>query len=727
MDINNLNFSNIILFFRFQSFPLLLNIVFLSFWLPSLFIFFYKKNKVFLYLSLAFLFLFMKEMMFFLTAKDIFSNLEKNSFLDITFNQFLLEVLLFYFFSFTIFKVFQKIHLPQKIVYFKSTKLIKTILLYPLALIIAVGFAVGSIVSFSEMSLVLAAIILLTISFKQNSINLAERNYSFFNVPQIKKETLVSFKIFLVIHFLFFLLFFYYLIIFFLGQGDFSSSGNSLNYLTNHQQVGIIIEKYSHPIKSVAYFFLLFFASSILRSFSLLESNKKSFYAKTEIIQQNFFNKLNEEKALFAPPMTLLKKSLIWLKEKLNIDYLIIDFPNLSIHLIIPKEYNNSSLEQSLNNSKEHYFPYVKQTILSEKNQDKTFFYANLLGLSRPIQKKFNDFIIYNQIEKFSSFVPANSLMSVPIFSSKKEIPQGHLIAINNKKTYWEKDFDLAFFESFSKKLNILLGYFKTYQPNQQKLDEIVADRIDQKYIKEIKLLEKKYGINVIPTIHSKNKIEFQISTLLEAAYPNNFYFIKEKEKEVFIFANYFLAGKNRNENIFNNLALLSGLSEEFIKSRSSTKNLAVFMRKVNNFFSFLKIEENFISSLAINYNFKNRILSFSNAAYRPLISYNSKKDEFWSYNINEGIPMGLKKREQFEENKLAVNQGDIFFFFPQSILEKNAKGKKYDFNALYRLIRNNLKNSLPAITEAIKKNVENFFGEKYNNRIIILVFKITH
>ncbi len=714
MEILSDFFFKIFLFLKFKSFPILLNIVFLSYWIPLLFFFFVKKERHFLWLSLAFLILFIKEIMLFFSLDLIFPSLSSNA--EITVSNYewvILETFFFYIFFLILLKIFRDSTKVKNFFYpaIEPKNIFLTWLRIPMFILVMVITFLFSPASFLSPLFIIFSIIALLIYILR-----IYKDYSHFSHVLLNKEVITSIRIFLSISAFIFTTFFYYFTLLILNQ----EGGNTFIDLT---RVETFLERFIPPAKSLNYFFLCFFASALVKHSFFMQKNIKKTKDLSESVINSFFSNLNEDKITLSQPIALLKKSLFWIKEKLNADYVIFHFPEFLLSpIIITSEEKENKVEKKIID-----FPYFKEVLTDPTYMNNDFFFTNLVSKGEVVRDEFSHFLgsEYGFTEDYKeNFVPANSLISlrfqVPFLDNKR----GNIILINNRKTYWHEDHEVIILKKFVDYLKGFLVHLVTYKKNYLKRSEIINEKVDKEFIKEIHILEKKYMKQGL----DKNSkfLDVRSFTLFPDSYPNNSFLIKEKEEEVFVLSNYFQEAINKNTMVMNSLALLNGLGEEFVNSKKAEKSPAMFLRKTNNFLCNFKQEENFISSFVFSYNVKSKKLHFSNALHRPLLVYKTAEKEFWLQDINErGLPLGLKKGEEYKDDSLTLNLGDILIFLPESLSKKNVNGEEYNFDLLYKLIRENLSTSFDSLIEIIKSSIENFYVADSPNRIVVLFIKV--
>ena len=653
--------------------------------------------------------------MLFVNSKGIFPDLQQVNFTDIMFNWIVLEALFFYFFYLFFIRLYTNPSLNSEYYYPKPIEANSSFFLKRRSVFFFAFLVLATLLFYHWLNFSIVFFIAFVIISMQKYVEWVRRNYSFLSIPQTRKQAVLSIKFFFIVNLIVFAAFFYY-------EALALSSLENKALISKLKDVEVFLMKYVHPVKSVAYFFLVFFASFFLRSY-LFEAKIRKMDEKFDELLNHFFNELNDKKLFLVSPAELLRECLMWFREKMGIDYAMVYFPSKLQKSVIVKNPHDENL---LITPRDSDFPYLLNKMASGEMQNKTVFYNNLLDLDENIGKKLSFFLEpeYSVNDSISTFVSATSMISMPVhlFDAKK--PAARLTVISVNETHWREDREMRFFVKFLGHLKSFLNYFETYKVSYSRQKNLVEQKMGIEYMGEIKRIEEKYQLS---EINNKNKIEIQKSVLFEDHYPNNFFFIKEKQNEIFVFANYFLDEVTRSLNIINNLAFLNGLSEEFVKQTGSKKSLSAFLRKVNNFFGFFKKEESFISSFVLNYEFESRRLTFSNASHKPLLIYNSKKDEFWLYDINEGLPLGLKKGEEFKDSEVILSKNDMMFLLPDSTLDKNFEGKSYNFDILHALIRSKLGDPLKLICEAIKNDLQKFFLKNYHNRIVILGIKILH
>lgn len=124
----------------------------------------------------------------------------------------------------------------------------------------------------------------------------------------------------------------------------------------------------------------------------------------------------------------------------------------------------------------------------------------------------------------------------------------------------------------------------------------------------------------------------------------------------------------------------------------------------------------------------KNRVLSYSNASHTPLLAiHNNAIKEY----RNGGTIIGLFPTAYFHEEDIEINNGDVFLFFTDGIIEASKSKNKYDVYGIDRLKDMFISNSAyssETIVETIKKDFYEYLDYRSpDDDCSMVVFKINY
>ncbi|MEI0611642.1 PP2C family protein-serine/threonine phosphatase [Brachyspira pilosicoli] len=122
----------------------------------------------------------------------------------------------------------------------------------------------------------------------------------------------------------------------------------------------------------------------------------------------------------------------------------------------------------------------------------------------------------------------------------------------------------------------------------------------------------------------------------------------------------------------------------------------------------------------------KNRVLTYSNASHTPLLAIRNNSIKEYR---NGGTIIGLFPTAYFHEEDIKLNNGDVFLFFTDGIIEASKSKNKYDVYGIDRLkdmFISNSEYSSETIVETIKKDFYEYLDYRSpDDDCSIVVFKI--
>ena len=131
---------------------------------------------------------------------------------------------------------------------------------------------------------------------------------------------------------------------------------------------------------------------------------------------------------------------------------------------------------------------------------------------------------------------------------------------------------------------------------------------------------------------------------------------------------------------------------------------------------------------IAAKIDLKNKVLTYSNASHTPLLAiHNDKIKEY----RNGGTIVGLFPSAYFHEEEIELNNGDVFLFFTDGIIEASKSKNKYDvygINRLKDMFIGNSYFSAETIIETIKKDFYEYLDYRSpDDDCSMVVFKVSY
>lgn len=124
--------------------------------------------------------------------------------------------------------------------------------------------------------------------------------------------------------------------------------------------------------------------------------------------------------------------------------------------------------------------------------------------------------------------------------------------------------------------------------------------------------------------------------------------------------------------------------------------------------------------------NTKENKLTMSNAGhYSPTIIKNDAS-VVKNLNCKKGIPIGIIKEANYEDNKFDISDYSILCMYTDGILEiKNESKEEYGLDRLEKFLQNNYKHSYLQLEENLKQELKKFSGkDSYDDDILFVVLK---
>jgi len=117
--------------------------------------------------------------------------------------------------------------------------------------------------------------------------------------------------------------------------------------------------------------------------------------------------------------------------------------------------------------------------------------------------------------------------------------------------------------------------------------------------------------------------------------------------------------------------------------------------------------------------------LTYSSAAFNPMITYNPSKDEFVT-ELSKGVPLGTDEKFIFQTTEIKASKGMIGLVFSEGLTASiNNEGDKYPFENIKKIIKDNWSETPTVLVRKIFNDYSAFINEKdqYND-ISLIIFQ---
>lgn len=146
----------------------------------------------------------------------------------------------------------------------------------------------------------------------------------------------------------------------------------------------------------------------------------------------------------------------------------------------------------------------------------------------------------------------------------------------------------------------------------------------------------------------------------------------------------------------------------------------------INQVLASSRFTEKYISAIYLIYSSYNKEIIYSNAAFNPLMLFDSVKGSFQDLNI-DGIPLGIDRTYHYEYKTFQAAPGSIGILYSDGISSAfDPDGNNYSINRIRDIIMMN-KNDTPAIlTRKVFADFKGFIKDsQLLNDVSLLIFKI--
>ena len=252
-----------------------------------------------------------------------------------------------------------------------------------------------------------------------------------------------------------------------------------------------------------------------------------------------------------------------------------------------------------------------------------------------------------------------------------------------------------------------------------------VLDTIRKKYKKDMKnakkiqssMLPKKMPKNESLSSYSfYNPVEIIGGDFFDYVYLNN-----DNSQILFIISD--VSGHGIDAAIIT--AVIKTAFRDLSKNFTSVKDL---IHDINDTLINMMPNGYYSTMIVAKIDLKNRVLSYSNASHTPLLAIRNNSIKEYR---NGGTIVGLFPTAYFYEEEIELNNGDVFLFFTDGIIEASKSKNKYDVygtNRLKEMFMSNKAYSAETIIEAIKIDFYEYLDYRSpDDDCSMVIFKVNY
>lgn len=166
----------------------------------------------------------------------------------------------------------------------------------------------------------------------------------------------------------------------------------------------------------------------------------------------------------------------------------------------------------------------------------------------------------------------------------------------------------------------------------------------------------------------------------------------------------------------------INGVFHAQAESHESPESL---LNIINQVLCSSRFAERYATAFYIIYNVSSREISFSNAAFNPMVIFDPKKDDFLEFD-SEGIPIGIDIGFHYRHKTIIAPTDGIGLCYSHGVssaIDKN--GNNYSINRIKDIIKINKDDSPAALIRKIYADFKNFIQDsKLFSDITLIVFR---
>ncbi len=715
MVLNLVSFDEVFFFLRYKSFPILLSIIFLSLW-PYLFWAYLtlQKNKAYLFLSLATLSLFIKELiLFFATRRITFDlSLERISYsfkdwasIETFFNCFFI---IFVLIAFRSYRPAKKFSYPTQSSLFESFMFMAV----NVALVVTAILSVYLISSFKgiELTIFLPLITVMQFIILYNRVRITQKNFypysgSLMSVSPGKFFSL-SLSLFVIVNLVFFIISAIHVT---------SELQNKLVFLDKALELS---ETYLHSFKSLVHLVYAIFVFSLLigESRRLQNLNRKESYLNASVANMN--NVLRHGMLTYVSPEEQTQYLLKEVAAYTQAEHVFLVYRTPSDALKF-QSLKNSEFPQLQEDSIRQLVEAGKSIILDQlgelsKNFAKHYTYVNkaYTEAMRQYDTSTDKQAIPNEFLEMR----IQSLLFCPIQKENKF--SYAIVAINKRKDYfesWSEASSYNFIEKIATISHANISYIFDHEQFLQKRESYVHTCFGQRLSSAVSTIEKR-----LLTGQPQSGKNFAVASLraYEKLPRRSYFYYSLFQKKPFFF--FFEPVGNIAEQF-----LLAVMIEISLKNAlQNEKTISALLKRINNDINPLG-DSSFATASCGMYDSEKRVFLFSSAAHEPLLVYHSATKEIISYEI-EGPPLGSNPDIEFLEGKIDINEGDILIFHSEELSRiQDGKQPFYDPTAIGKVLKQSKNSDPEVLADALKTDLESKNLKHLQNQAVLLLCRL--
>jgi len=144
----------------------------------------------------------------------------------------------------------------------------------------------------------------------------------------------------------------------------------------------------------------------------------------------------------------------------------------------------------------------------------------------------------------------------------------------------------------------------------------------------------------------------------------------------------------------------------------------------LNRFLERESSQERYATVFYLLINIRSKRAIYTNAAHGPLMLYRKSEDSFQMLDT-PGLPVGIDKEQQYEQDEITLQNGDIVMLYTDGITEAmNDKREEFSIERVKSIIKENADKPAQEITSIIRSEVEKYVGEapQHDDETLILL-----
>ena len=167
-------------------------------------------------------------------------------------------------------------------------------------------------------------------------------------------------------------------------------------------------------------------------------------------------------------------------------------------------------------------------------------------------------------------------------------------------------------------------------------------------------------------------------------------------------------------------------INSVFQSQAKSYESPDILLNNINQVLYSSRFTDKYATSIYMIYDSSTREISFSNAAFNPLLIYNPNKDVITEFDV-EGIPIGIDMTFRYKNRILFAPVNSIGLLYSNGLASAiNEQGNNYSVSRLKDIIKINKNDSPDTIVKKIYNDFNSFIhGNALLNDVSVIVFRV--